>query len=74
MNMQKRRILNIIVALLTTLCFTLLTKSTQAWIIEDMKILVRNLFLIIFAVIVVIVAGLVLLRRQIGEGIRIFKR
>ena len=71
MNIQKRQIWKIMILLLTTLCFSLSIKLTQAWIIEDMKIFVRNLFLIIFATIVVIIAGIVLLRKQVGEGIKI---
>ena len=56
-NARKR-----IFAYITILCLIILdtlTLKAQAWIIEDMRIFVRNLCLIIFAVIVVIVIGII---------------
>ena len=68
--MRERRSIKKISAYLAILCFLFLnaiTLKAQAWWIDDIRIFVRNIVLIIFAAIVVLVVGIILVRRQLGE-------
>ena len=55
---------------LTILCVFVLntsTHKTQAWIIEDSRIFVRNVLLIILAAIALIIIGIIAIRKELGS-------
>lgn len=54
-------------AYLAILCFLFLnaiTLKAQAWWIDDIRIFTRNIVLIVFAAIVVLIIGIVLVRKE----------